>query len=242
MVRIFLKEIHGFLDSLIGYAVITIFLVAMGLLMWVFPDTSVLDYGFADLETLFSLGPFVFVFLVPAITMRSLAEERKMGTLEWLLSKPVSNSDIVVGKFLAAVCLVILALLPTLVYYLSVYQLGNPPGNVDTSGVIGSYIGLVLLGAVFCAVGILASSLVSNQIVAFLLAAFLCFLMYVGFESMSLIINDGQAALMIRQMGIRYHFESLSRGLIDSRDLVYFFGMAGVLLLSAKTVLSSRSW
>ncbi len=242
MVRIFLKEVHGFLDSLIGYAVITVFLVAMGLLMWVFPDTSVLDYGFADLETLFSLGPFVLVFLVPAITMRSFAEERKMGTLEWLLTKPVSEGDIVVGKFLAAVSLVILALLPTVVYYFTVYQLGNPTGNVDTSGVIGSYIGLVLLGAVFCAVGIVASTLVSNQIVAFLLAAFLCFLMYAGFESLAQLISNGQAALMVRQLGIRYHFESLSRGLIDSRDLVYFLGVAGVLLLSAKTVLSSRSW
>jgi ABC-2 type transport system permease protein len=242
MVRIFLKEIHGFLDSLIGYAVITVFLVAMGLLMWVFPETSVLDYGFADLETLFSLGPFVFVFLVPAITMRSFAEERKMGTLEWLLTKPVSEGDIVVGKFLAAVSLVILALLPTLVYYITVYQLGNPPGNVDTSGVIGSYIGLVLLGAVFCSAGILASTLVSNQIVAFLLAAFFCFLMYTGFESLSQLISDGQAALMVRQLGIQFHFESLSRGLIDSRDLVYFLGIAVAFLLSAKTVLSSRSW
>lgn len=242
MLRIFLKEINSFLDSLIGYAVVVVFLVAMGLLMWVFPETSVLDYGFADMGTLFTLGPFVFIFLVPAITMRSFAEERKMGTLEWLLTKPVSEGEIVVGKFLAAVCLVVVALIPTLIYYVTLYRLGNPVGNIDTSGVIGSYIGLVLLGAVFCALGILASSLVANQIVAFLLAAFLSFILYTGFESASGLVADGSAALLIRQLGLQYHFESLSRGLVDSRDLVYFLTLGGTLLLGAKTVLSSRSW
>lgn len=242
MLRIFLKEINSFLDSLIGYAVVVVFLVAVGLLMWVFPETSVLDYGFAEMDTLFTLGPFVFIFLVPAITMRSFAEERKMGTLEWLLTKPVSEGDLVLGKFLAAVCLVVLALAPTLIYYVTLYQLGNPVGNVDTSGVIGSYLGLILLGAVFCALGILASSLVANQIVAFLLAALLSFLLFSGFESMAALIADGSIALLVRQVGIQYHFESLSRGLIDSRDVVYFFALGGVLLLGAKTVLSSRSW
>ena len=242
MLRIFLKEINSFLDSLIGYAVVVVFLVAVGLLMWVFPETSVLDYGFAEMDTLFTLGPFVFIFLVPAITMRSFAEERKMGTLEWLLTKPVSEGDLVLGKFLAAVCLVILALAPTLIYYVTLHQLGNPVGNVDTSGVIGSYVGLILLGAVFCALGILASSMVANQIVAFLLAALLSFLLYSGFDSMAALIADGSVALLVRQVGIQYHFESLSRGLIDSRDVVYFFALGGVLLLGAKTVLSSRSW
>lgn len=242
MFRIFLKEINSFLDSLIGYAVVVVFLVAVGLLMWVFPETSVLDYGFAEMDTLFTLGPFVFIFLVPAITMRSFAEERKMGTLEWLLTKPVSEGDLVLGKFLAAVCLVVLSLAPTLIYYVTLYQLGNPVGNVDTSGVIGSYVGLILLGAVFCALGILASSLVANQIVAFLLAALLSFLLFSGFESMAALIADGSIALLVRQVGIQYHFESLSRGLIDSRDVAYFFALGGVLLLGAKTVLSSRSW
>lgn len=242
MLRIFLKEINSFLDSLIGYAVVVVFLVAVGLLMWVFPETSVLDYGFAEMDTLFTLGPFVFIFLVPAITMRSFAEERKMGTLEWLLTKPVSEGDLVLGKFLAAVCLVVLSLAPTLIYYVTLYQLGNPVGNVDTSGVIGSYVGLILLGAVFCALGILASSLVANQIVAFLLAALLSFLLFSGFESMAALIADGSIALLVRQVGIQYHFESLSRGLIDSRDVAYFFALGGVLLLGAKTVLSSRSW
>ncbi|MBL7846973.1 MAG: gliding motility-associated ABC transporter permease subunit GldF [Cyclobacteriaceae bacterium] len=242
MFRIFLKEINSFLDSLIGYAVVGVFLVAMGLLMWVFPETSVLDYGFADMETLFTLGPFVFIFLVPAITMRSFAEERKLGTLEWLLTKPLSEGSIVAGKFLASVFLVLVALAPTVIYYFTLSRLGNPPGNVDTSGVIGSYIGLFLLGAAFCAIGIFSSALVTNQIVAFLLAAFISFFLYTGFESASQLVTDGSTALWIRQLGIQYHFESLGRGLIDSRDLVYFAGVSGMLLLAAKTVLSSRSW
>lgn len=242
MVRIFLKELNSFLDSLIGYAVIGVFLVAVGLLMWVFPETSVLDYGFADMDTLFTLGPFVFIFLVPAVTMRSFAEERKMGTLEWLLTKPLTEGDLVLGKFLAAVCLVGLALAPTLIYYVTLYQLGSPVGNIDTSGVVGSYVGLFLLGTVFCALGIFASSLVANQIVAFLLAAFLSFLLYSGFDSVAGLVADGNLALIIRQLGIQYHFESMARGLIDSRDLVYFLALGGVLLLGARTVLSSRSW
>lgn len=242
MIRIFIKELNGFLDSLIGYAVIVVFLVVIGLLMWVFPETAVLNYGFADMETLFSLGPYVFIFLVPAVTMRSFAEERKMGTLEWLLTKPLSEGKIVVGKFLAAVFLVAIALAPTWTYYFSLYQLGNPPGNIDTSGVIGSYLGLILLGGVFCALGILASSLVTNQIVSFMLAAFLCFFFYSGFESVSQLITDGGIALWVKQLGMRYHYESMSRGLIDSRDVMYFLSVGSVLLLSTKTILSSRSW
>ncbi len=242
MLNIFRKEINSFLDSLIGYAVVGVFLTAMGLLLWVFPETSVLDYGFADLETLFTLGPFVFIFLVPAVTMRSFAEERKLGTLEWMLTKPIAEGSIVMGKFLASVCLVIVSLLPTLIYYVSLSRLGNPPGNIDTSAVMGSYIGLILLGGVFCAIGILASALATNQIVAFLAAALFCFLFYSGFESAAQLANDGSVALSIRQWGIQYHFESLSRGLIDSRDILYFVGLGGVLLLGARTVLSSRSW
>ncbi|MBL7864815.1 MAG: gliding motility-associated ABC transporter permease subunit GldF [Cyclobacteriaceae bacterium] len=242
MLHIFKKEFNGFLDSLIGVAVVVVFLIAIGLLTWVFPETSVLDYGFADMETLFTLGPFVLIFLVPAITMRSFAEERKLGTLEWLLTKPVSEGSIVFGKFLAAVCLVIIALIPTITYYFTLSYLGDPPGNIDTSAVIGSYTGMVLLGAVFCSIGIFASTLVTNQVVSFMLAAFLCFFFYAGFDSAAALTNDGATALLIKQLGIQYHFESMSRGLIDSRDLVYFAGVMGIMMLSAKTVLSSRSW
>ena len=240
MTYIFLKEFNSFLNSLIGYLVVGVFLVAMGLLMWVFPDSSVLNYGYADMDTIFSFGPYVFIFLVPAITMRSLAEEKKLCTLELLMTKPLTERDIVLGKFFASLLLLIFALVPTVIFYLTIYQLGNPEGNVDTPGVIGSYIGMIFLGGVFCAIGIFASSITPNQIISFIVAAFLCFVIYLGFDSAAALF--GQGALLVKQFGILYHYESMSRGLIDSRDLVYFLSVTTVMLLAAKIVLSSRSW
>lgn len=242
MIQIFLKEFNSFLNSLIAYIVIGVFLTAIGLLMWVFPESAVLDYGFADMDTLFSLGPFVFIFLIPAITMKSFAEEKKMGTLELLYTKPLGDWDIITGKFLACFALVLLALIPTLIYYVSIYQLGNPAGNIDTPGVIGSYIGFALLGGVFCAIGIFASSITPNQIVSFIVSAFLCFLFYSGFESISSLFLQGRLSLAVKQLGILYHYEALSRGLIDSRDVIYFFSVIVFLLLLTKTFLSSRTW
>ncbi|HEY5825806.1 MAG TPA: gliding motility-associated ABC transporter permease subunit GldF [Cyclobacteriaceae bacterium] len=242
MTQVFLKEFNSFLNSLIAYIVIGVFLTAIGLLMWVFPESAVLDYGFADMDTLFSLGPFVFIFLIPAITMKSFAEEKKMGTLELLYTKPLGDWDIISGKFLACFALVILALIPTLIYYVSIYQLGNPAGNIDTPGVIGSYIGFALLGGVFCAIGIFASSITPNQIVSFIVSAFLCYLFYSGFESISSLFFQGQLSLAVKQLGILYHYEALSRGLIDSRDVIYFFSVMAFLLLLTKTFLSSRTW
>ncbi len=242
MIQIFAKEFNGFLNSLIAYIVIGVFLIGIGMLMWVLPETSVLEYGYADMDTLFSLGPYVFIFLIPAITMRSLAEEKKMGTMELLLTKPLTEWDIVVGKFLAGFALVLVSLAPTLIYYYSVYQLGEPVGNVDTPGVIGSYIGLAMLGSIFCAIGIFASSITPNQIVSFVTAAFLCLLFYSGFDALSSLVSEGTLALQIKQLGILAHYESMSRGLIDSRDLIYFFSVTGLMILLTKTVLSSRQW
>ncbi|KXK30537.1 MAG: gliding motility-associated ABC transporter permease GldF [Bacteroidetes bacterium OLB12] len=180
-----------------------------------------------------------FIFLVPAITMKSFAEEKKLGTLELLLTKPLSDWDVVLGKFLAAFALVLLALVPTVIYYLSVYQLGNPVGNIDSAGVWGSYIGLALLAMIFCAIGLLASSLTTNQIVSFILAAFLCFLIYTGFDSLA---TFGNNALLIKQLGILYHYDSLSKGLIDSRDVVYFISITAFILVATRTVIGSRQW
>jgi len=240
MIHVFKKEFNGFLHSLIAYLVIGVFLTAMGLLIWVFPETSVLDYGYADLDTLFSMAPYVFIFLIPAITMKSFAEERKLGTLELLLTKPLTDWDIVLGKFFAAFALVVVALLPTLIYYFSIVTLGNPVGNIDTAAVVGSYVGLLFLAAIFCAVGIFTSTLSNNQIVAFLLAAFFCFLLYTGFDSLSSFA--GSQALLVKQFGILYHYESLGKGLIDTRDIIYSLSTAGLLLLFTKVVLGSRLW
>lgn len=242
MRHILSREFSSFLNSLIAYLVMIIFLTTMGLLVWVFPDTSVLDYGFADMGTLFSLAPYVFIFLIPAITMRSFAEEKKSGTIELLMTKPVSDWDIVLGKYLACFFLVLIALVPTVLYYFSIRLLGNPVGNIDTSGVVGSYIGLVLLSGVFCSIGILASCITSNQIVAFILAAFLCFLVFTGFHSASSLGLFTSVALQVKQLGILYHYEALSKGLIDSRDVVYFVGVGALMLLLSKTILSARTW
>jgi len=242
MIQVVAKEFNSFLNSLIAYVVIGVFLTGMGLLMWVFPETSVLEYGYADMDTLFSLGPYVFIFLIPAITMRSFAEEKKSGTMELLLTKPLTDWDIVLGKFLACFLLVLFALLPTIIYYFTISALGNPAGNVDTPGVIGSYIGLALLGGVFCSVGMVASSITANQIVAFILAAFLCFFIFTGFESIATLNVWSVNALFIKQLGILYHYDALSKGLIDSRDVIYFVSVGACMLLISKTVLSSRSW
>lgn len=242
MIQVLSKEFNSFLNSLIAYVVIGVFLTAIGLLMWVFPGTSVMEYGYADMETLFSLGPYVFIFLIPAITMRSFAEEARGGTLELLMTKPLSDWDIVLGKFFACFLLVLLSLLPTVIYYVSVYALGNPPGNIDTPGVTGSYIGLILLGAVFCAIGIFASSITNNQIVSFIVAAFLCYMMFAGFESLSLLDVWSESSLFIKELGLLYHYDALSRGLIDSRNLVYFGSVITAMLLITRTIVGARSW
>jgi ABC-2 type transport system permease protein len=242
MISILVKEFNGFLSSLIAYIVIGVFLTAIGLLMWVFPETSVLEYGYADMDTLFSLAPYVYIFLIPAITMKSFAEEKRGGTMELLLTRPLSDWDVILGKYFASFLLVVFSILPTLIYYFSIRALGDPVGNIDTSGVIGSYIGLILLGGVFCSVGIFASSITPNQIVAFIVAAFLSFLLFSGFDSLSALNTWSDWVLVIRQFGVLYHYESLGKGLIDSRDLIYFFSVAFMFLLLTKTVIGSRSW
>jgi ABC-2 type transport system permease protein len=242
MLHVLSKEFNGFLNSLIAYIVIGVFLTAIGLLMWVFPDTSVLDYGYADMDTLFLMGPYVFIFLVPAITMRTFAEEKKAGTIELLLTKPVSDWNIILGKFLANFLLVLFALAPTLLYYYTIYVLGNPRGNIDTAGVMGSYIGIAFLAAVFCAIGIFASSITRNQIVAFILAAFLCFLTFLGFESISGLELWSGNALFIKQLGILYHYDTMRKGLLDTRDVVYFLSMVFLMLSLTKVILGSRQW
>lgn len=242
MIQIFQKEFSSFLNSLIAYIVISVFLTGIGLLMWVFPDTSVLDYGYADMQTLFSFGPYVLMFLVPAITMRMFAEEQKTGTIELLLTKPITDWQLILGKFFSGWLLVILAVLPTLVYYFSVYQLGNPVGNVDSAGVAGSYIGLILLGAGFTSIGILSSALSNNQIVAFIVAVFLCFMLYTGLDSFSTVDSWASWSAYLEKMGMVYHYESMSRGLLDSRDVVYFLSLIGLMLLLTRIRIGSRQW
>jgi ABC-2 type transport system permease protein len=227
---VFRKEVNSFFNSLIAYIVMAAFLVAVGLIVWVFPDTSVLNYGYADLGTFFALTPYVLLFLIPAITMRSLAEESRNGTIELLLTKPLSDWSLVLGKFLANWLLVALTLLPTLLYYLSVYWLGNPPGNIDSAAVAGSYIGLLLLSGVLVAMGLWASSLNDNQIVAFVLGVFLGFVWYVGFSALSQLLESGSLALMFSWVALDEQYQALGRGLVDSRNVVYLLSLTAFFL------------
>lgn len=228
MLSILKKEITSYLSSLVAYVTIGVFLLVLGLFLWVFPASSILDYGYAGLDSLFSTAPYLFMFLIPAITMRSLAEERREGTFELLLTRPLTDLQIVLGKYFACLTIVLFALLPTLVYYYSVYTLGSPQGNVDTGGVIGSYIGLFLLGAGFCAIGLFASSISKNQIIAFTIAVFLCFFFYSGFDSLGQLLSLQNVGL--ENLGITQHYDSVSRGVLDTRDLTYFITLAGLFI------------
>ncbi|MBT8231645.1 MAG: gliding motility-associated ABC transporter permease subunit GldF [Saprospiraceae bacterium] len=226
MKSIYLKEISSFFSNLTGYFVLIIFLLLTSLFMWVFSETSILSYNYASLGQLFSIGPIVFMFLIPAITMQSFAEEKQKQTLEFLMTKPITDIEIILGKYLASATLVLFALLPTLIYYYSVYQLGSPIGNIDNGGVIGSYIGLFLLGAVFVSIGIFVSSLTSNQIVSFIVSTFLCFCFFWAFDFISnLSAFYGKTDSIIKSLGIAFHYDNISKGRIDSKDVIYFFSL-----------------
>lgn len=243
MFTLFKKEINGFLNSLIGYVVMIVFLLMVGLFLWVFPlEFNIPDFGYAGLDGLFVLGPFVFLFLIPAITMRSFADEKKSGTLELLMTQPLTDLQVILAKYFAGVVLVIITLLPTLVYYISVYNLGLPPGNLDSGGIWGSYLGLLFLAASFVSVGIFASSVTDNQIVSFIIAVFLSFFLYMGFELIYTFILSGKTGLIIQSLGISSHYTAISRGVIDTRDLVYFISVTAVFLLLTKISLEGRKW
>jgi ABC-2 type transport system permease protein len=242
MRAVFFKEINLFLNSLVAYIVIGTFLTGVGLLTWVFPDTNVLDYGYASLDTLFNLGPYVFMFLIPAITMRTFAEENKFGTIEILLTQPLTDWDIIMGKYLASWLLVLFAIIPTGIYYFSIYQLGNPVGNLDTPGILGSYVGLLLLGGCFAAIGVFSSSITDNQIIAFIIAVFLSFIFFDGFGAIAKINTWASFSLILEKIGIFYHYKALSKGLIDLRDLVYFGSMIFLFLMGTYISLGSRKW
>ncbi|NOU45682.1 MAG: gliding motility-associated ABC transporter permease subunit GldF [Bacteroidales bacterium] len=243
MLALFRKEISSFLNSLTGYLVIAVFLLINGMFLWVFStEFNLLDFGYANLDGLFVLAPFVFLFLVPAICMRSFADEQKSGTIEMLLTKPITDLQIITAKYLSSLSLVIFSLIPTLIYYFTVYQLGLPKGNLDMGGIMGSYIGLFFLGATFTAIGIFSSSITDNQILSFILAAIISGFMYLGFEFIFSFSLFGPFDLFIKQMGISSHYSSISRGVIDTRDILYFLSVIALFLSFTKLALSARRW
>ena len=234
MLAILKKEINTFFASPIGYLVIGVFLLLNGLFLWVFKgEFNILDNGLASLSSFFLLAPWILIFLVPAVTMRSFSDEKKQGTLELLVTKPISHFQIVLGKYFGALVLILMALIPTLLYVYTISQLGNPEGNLDMGSTIGSYFGLLFLIAAYTAIGVFASTLSDNQIVAFIIAVFICFFFYFGFEGLSN-YNVLDSYIYMENLGMASHYNSMSRGVIDTRDLVYFISIALAFLLFTK--------
>lgn len=243
MFTLFKKEINNFFNSLIGYIVIAVFLIVISLFLWVFPtDYNILRAGYANLDGLFVMGPLVFLFLIPAITMRFFSDEIRSGTIEMLLTKPITDLGIILSKFLAGLVLVLLSLIPTLVFVITVHHFGLPPGNLDMGGIWGSYLGLLFLGAAFVAIGLFASSITENQIVSFIVAVFLCGFIFIGFEMIYTLELFGKSDLFIRNLGIYAHYTSISRGVIDTRDLIYFLSLTALFIIFTKVRLESRKW
>ncbi len=230
MKAILFREIKSFFGSPIGYLVIAIFLLLNGLFLWVFEgDYNILKSGFADLSPFFTLAPWILIFLIPAVTMRSFSDEMKQGTLELLFTKPLSIWQIVNGKFFGSMVLIVIAIIPTFIYVKVISSLGMPEGNIDMGSTMGSYFGLLFLIASYCAIGIFTSTLSNNQIVGFILSVFLCFLFYFGFEGLATTIPSLEN--FISKLGMDNHFKSMSRGVLDTRDILYFVSLT-ILFLS----------
>lgn len=227
MLALIKKEFNSFFSSLTGYLILALFVLLLGLFLWVFENPfNMFAYGFADLSLFFALAPWVFLFFIPALTMKSFAEEKRSGTLELLLIKPLPLNSLVLGKFLGAFLLCILVLVPTLIYVAAISALGVQTANFDVGVVVASYVGLILLMAAFTAMGIFASSVAQNQLMGFIVALALCFLFFYGFDGFASLFSDGKARRFVAGMGAKDHFEHMGRGVIDTKDVVYFMGVA----------------
>lgn len=243
MLAIFKKEINIFFNSLTAYIALFVYLIVNGVILWIFEgDLNILNNGYANLDTLFIISPWMFMFLIPAITMRMISEEKKTGTIEFLLTKPLSDTSIILGKYFASFTIVIISIIPSLVYYYSVYKLGNPVGSIDIGGTWGSYIGLVMLGSVFVSIGIFSSTISSNQIVSFILSVFICLIFYSGFDAFAELGFSNSFSLILSEIGINYHYLSISRGIIDSRDIIYFISITIFFILLTRLVFDKRKW
>jgi ABC-2 type transport system permease protein len=243
MFALFKREISSFFSSLTGYVVIVVFLIMNGLFLWIFSgEFNILDSGYANLDSMFILAPWVFLFLVPAVTMRLFSDEKRTGTIELLFTRPLTDLQIIMAKYLAGLVLVILSLLPTLIYYISVYNMGNPVGNIDSGGFWGSFIGLFFLAAVYVAIGLFTSALSDNQIVSFILGVLFCFVVFLGFDYLSELWQSGGVQNFIDGLGISYHYNSMARGVIDTRDIVYFLSVISIFILFSKITMEARKW
>ncbi len=226
------KELNQFFSSLTGYIAIILFLLINGVFLFVLNDSSIFEFGYASLDKFFELAPWVLMFLVPAITMRSLSEEFRAGTFEILKTKPLSSWQIVLGKYFSILIVLLLAILPTIIYIITIKAL-SAQGGIDGGGILGSYIGLFFLVAVFAAIGLCCSGFTNNAVVAFLISAFSCLILYFGFNALSkLPFFENGADYYIEMLGIDFHYRSISRGVLDTRDLVYFISVIFIFLLT----------
>lgn len=242
MRTIYLKEINSFFSSIVGYVALLVFLVACGLFLWIIPNYSILEYGYASMERFFDIAPWLLLLLVPAVTMRSFADEFRTGTIEWLSTKPVSDTAIIMGKYLATVTLIAMALLPTLLYVYTISNLSYIDISIDSGAIIGSYIGLLFLAATFAAVGVFCSSLTANQVVGFLVSLFACYLLYTGFEQLSKLPKFAEGLdYYLSMAGIEFHYNSMSRGFIDSRDIIYFISVIIFFVTLTRFSLATRT-
>lgn len=242
MKALYLKEIRSFLSSIIGYIFILIYLIASGLFHWIITSNTnlnLLEGSEADMVPFFYLSPFIFLILIPAITMRSIAEERRTGTIELLFTRPISDLKILLAKYFAGVTLLVIAIIPTIVYYISMYYLGNPIGIIDSGATFTSYVGLILFGATFVAIGIFASSITNSQIVAFILGMFLCWVFYQGLDLMGSFTQMGSLDSIFKYCGMTYHYDSIKRGVIDSSDIIYFLSIITLFMFAALTVIKT---
>ncbi len=243
MYSILRKELNAFFSSLVGYIAIIAFLVVCGFFMWVVPDENILDYGYATLDKFFLFSPWILMFLIPALTMRSFSEEFKSGTIEILSTLPLKETQLILGKFWASIVLMLFSILPTLLYVFTISKLSIISGNVDSGGILGSYIGLFFLSAAFTAVGLFCSSLTNNQVIAFLISVFANFILFSGFETMSkLDIFSGGLDYIISEIGMQFHYQSISRGLLDSRDIIYFVSLIIFFIMATQFSLKKRKW
>ena len=228
------KELHQFFSSLSGYITLLLFFVINAIYLFVLKDSNIFDFGYATLDAFFEFAPWIFLLIIPALAMRTFSEEFKSGTFETLKTRPLTQWQITLGKYLAIEAVILIALIPTILYVITIYSL-SASGNLDSGGIIGSYIGLFFLASVFAAISIWCSSLTSNPVVAFLLSAFTCLILYFGFSSISrLPVFSGNADYYIEMLGINFHYQSISRGVIDTRDIIYFFSVIFLFLFATQ--------
>jgi len=240
MLSIAKKELHQFFSSLTGYISIILFLLVNAIYLFILKDSNIFDFGYATLINFFDLAPWIFIFLIPALSMRSFSDEFKTGTFETLQTRPLTNWQIVLGKYGAIVIVILISLLPTLLYVITIHSL-SATGDIDSGGITGSYTGLFFLASVFAAISIWCSSLTSNAVIAFLLSAFACLILYFGFSAISkLPLFTGNADYYIEMLGIDFHYQSISRGVVDTRDIIYFFSIIFLFLFATQKNLHKK--